>query len=336
MYFHKINFLSVLFLFLFSGFAGAQNEEEVLFTVNNTPVTIGEFKYIYAKTNGANANFTKASLQEYLDLYTKFKLKVEEAKAQKIGNLPDIKEELLGYRRQLSDAYILNKEVTGKLVRELYDRSLEDIDISHILYTISDSAPKDDSLSANRFLMDLYAKLKNGADFEEFARNYSLDRSSKTNSGHIGFINVPFPNGFYDLETAAYSMSPGDISLPIYTPAGLHLLKVNARRPARGEIEGAHILIRKSGEGENPFTPKNKIDSIYSLLNSGSSFETLATTFSEDDKTASKGGYIGVFGINKFEQAFEDAIYKLEKDGEYSQPVQTNLGWHIIKRISRK
>lgn len=336
MYFHKINFLSVLFLFLFSGFASAQNEEEVLFTVNNNPVTVGEFKYIYAKTNGANANFTKASLQEYLDLYTKFKLKVEEAKAQKIGNLPDIKEELLGYRRQLSDAYILNKEVTGKLVRELYDRSLEDVDISHILYTISDSAPKDDSLSANRFLMDLYAKLKNGADFEEFARNYSLDRSSKTNSGHIGFINVPFPNGFYDLETAAYSMAPGDISLPIYTPAGLHLLKVNARRPARGEIEGAHILIRKSDEGQNPFTPKNKIDSIYALLKSGSSFETLATTFSEDDKTASKGGYIGVFGINKFEQAFEDAIYKLEKDGDYSQPVQTNLGWHIIKRISRK
>ena len=154
MYFHKINFLSVLFLFLFSGFASAQNEEEVLFTINNNPVTVGEFKYIYAKTNGANANFTKASLQEYLDLYTKFKLKVEEAKAQKIGNLPDIKEELLGYRRQLSDAYILNKEVTGRLIRELYDRSLEDIDISHILYTISESAPKDDSLSANRFLMD--------------------------------------------------------------------------------------------------------------------------------------------------------------------------------------
>jgi peptidyl-prolyl cis-trans isomerase SurA len=230
----------------------------------------------------------------------------------------------------------LNKEVTGKLVRELYDRSQEDIDISHILYTISDSTPKDDSLSANRFLMDLYAKLKNGADFEEFARNYSLDRSSKTNSGHIGFINVPFPNGFYDLETAAYTMSPGDISLPIYSPAGLHLLKVNARRPARGEIEGAHILIRKSGEGENPFTPKNKIDSLYGLLQSGSSFEKLAATYSEDDKTANKGGYIGVFGINKYEQAFEDAIFNLEKDGQYSQPIQTNLGWHIVKRISRK
>jgi len=336
MYLIRIILFPVICFILFPHFAKAQNDEDVLFTVNNNPVTVGEFKYIYTKTNGANAVFTKTSLQEYLDLYIKFKLKVEEAKTLRIGNLPDIKEELLGYRRQLSDSYILNKEVTGKLVRELYDRSLEDIDISHILYTISDSTPKDDSLSANRFLMDLYAKLKNGADFEEFARNYSLDRSSKTNSGHIGFINVPFPNGFYNLETAAYAMSPGDISLPIYTPAGLHLLKVNARRPARGEIEGAHILIRKSGEGENPFTPKNKIDSIYGLLQSGSSFETLAATYSEDDKTANKGGYIGVFGINKYEQAFEDAIFNLEKDGEYSQPVQTNLGWHIVKRISRK
>ncbi|MEY3323532.1 MAG: hypothetical protein RLZZ417_3115 [Bacteroidota bacterium] len=336
MYFHKIILLPVLCLILSSHFVNAQSEEDILFTVNNNPVTVGEFKYIYSKTNGANANFSKSSLQEYLDLYVKFKLKVQEAKALKVDYLPDIKEELLGYRRQLSDSYILNKEVTGRLVRELYDRSLEDIDISHILYTISESTPKDDSISANKFLMDLYVKLINGADFEEFARNYSLDRSSKTNSGHIGFINVPFPNGFYDLENAAYTMSPGEISKPIYTPAGLHLLKVNARRPARGEIEGAHILIRKSGEGENPFTPKNKIDSIYGLLQSGESFEKLAITYSEDDKTASKGGYIGVFGINKYEQAFEDAIYKIEKDGEYSQPVQTNLGWHIVKRISRK
>jgi peptidyl-prolyl cis-trans isomerase SurA len=336
MYFHKIILLPVLCLILSSHFVNAQSEEDILFTVNNNPVTVGEFKYIYSKTNGANANFSKSSLQEYLDLYIKFKLKVQEAKALKVDYLPDIKEELLGYRRQLSDSYILNKEVTGRLVRELYDRSLEDIDISHILYTISESTPKDESISANKFLMDLYVKLINGADFEEFARNYSLDRSSKTNSGHIGFINVPFPNGFYDLENAAYTMSPGEISKPIYTPAGLHLLKVNARRPARGEIEGAHILIRKSGEGENPFTPKNKIDSIYGLLQSGESFEKLAITYSEDDKTASKGGYIGVFGINKYEQAFEDAIYKIEKDGEYSQPVQTNLGWHIVKRISRK
>lgn len=336
MCFRKVILFPIFFLVLSFHFVNAQNDSDVLFTVNNNPVTVSEFKYIYSKTNGANANFTKSSLQEYLDLYIKFKLKVEEAKALRIGNLPDIKEELLGYRRQLSDSYILNKEVTGRLVRELYDRSLEDIDISHILYTISDATPKEDSISANKFLMDLYMKLKSGADFEEFARNYSLDRSSKTNSGHIGFINVPFPNGFYDLENAAYSMSPGDISLPIYTPAGLHLLKVNARRPARGEIEGAHILIRKSGDGENPFTPKNKIDSIYSLLQSGSSFEILATTYSEDDKTANKGGYIGVFGINKYEQAFEEAIYKIEKDGEYSQPIQTNLGWHIVKRISRK
>jgi len=336
MYFRKNILLPVLCLILFSHFVNAQSDEDILFTVNNNPVTVGEFKYIYSKTNGANANFSKASLQEYLDLYIKFKLKVQEAKALKIDYLPDIKEELLSYRRQLSDSYILNKEVTGRLVRELYDRSLEDVDISHILYTISDSTPKDDSISANKFLMDLYIKLKDGADFEEFARNYSLDRSSKTNSGHIGFINVPFPNGFYDLENAAYAMSPGDISKPIYTPAGLHLLKVNARRPARGEIEGAHILIRKSGEGENPFTPKNKIDSIYGLLLGGESFEKLATIYSEDDKTASKGGYIGVFGINKYEEAFEDAIYKLEKDGDYSQPVQTNLGWHIVKRISKK
>jgi peptidyl-prolyl cis-trans isomerase SurA len=336
MFFNRIILFPAFLLTLSLSMVSAQNDEDILFTVNNQSVAVGEFKYIYSKTNGTNANFSKTSLQEYLDLYIKFKLKVEEAKSLNIGELPDIKEELTGYRRQLSDSYILNKEVTGRLVKELYDRSQEDIDISHILYTISEYAPKEDSLSADRFLMDLYMKLRDGADFEEFARNYSLDRSSKTNSGRIGFINVPFPNGFYDLENAAYNMSPGEISKPIYSPAGLHLLKVNARRPARGEMEGAHILIRKSGEGENPFKPKNKIDSIYGLLQSGSSFETLAATYSEDDKTAGKGGYIGVFGINKYEQVFEDALHNIEKDGAYSQPIQTNLGWHIVKRISKK
>jgi len=333
----KYRFLLLLLCTLASvSLLRSQDDATILFYVAGKPVTVGEFRYIYTKTNGAEATFSRASLQEYLDLYIKFKLKVAEAKTLRIEQLAEVREELVGYRRQLSDSYILNREVTGKLVRELFDRSREDVDISHILYPLSGESFQEDSVGGTAFLADLYLKLQAGADFEDFARNYSLDRSSKTNSGHIGFINVPFPNGFYDLETAAYAMAPGEIRGPIVTPAGLHLLKVNARRPARGEVEGAHILLRKAGEGENPFTSKTRIDSIHSLLQSGQSFEKLAMALSEDDKTASKGGYIGVFGINRFEESFEEAIFNLEKDGDYSAPVQTNLGWHILKRISRK
>lgn len=323
-------FLFFVALFL-PTMAHAQKDDPVLFSVKNTPVNVSEFLYIYSKTNRDKADFSKASLEEYLDLYTKFKLKVQRAKDMQLDTIPALQKELAGYRKQLADSYLLDKEVTEKLIREAYERSLKDISVSHIMVGIKKNATPQDTALAYRRIMSVKSKLDGGMNFADAAKSLSDDGSAKTNGGNIGYFTSPFPNGFYDFESAAYSLKKGQHSNPVRTGLGYHIIKVNDVRPARGEMEAGHILIRHKAQ-----KPKKTIDSIYSLLQGGQGFEDLAKIYSGDKATAAKGGYVGFFGISKYEKAFEDAAFGLTKDGEYTKPIKTLAGWHIIKRMTRK
>ncbi len=330
-FFATIVFISILV----SSYA---QKDPVLFSVEDTPVNLSEFEYIYSKTNGKKADFSRASLQEYLDLYKKFKLKVKRAKDMQLDTIPSLQQELAGYRQQLANSYLTDKEVTDRLVKELYDRSQKDVDMSHIMVKINglpNPSPSDTLIAYNK-AMDLMKKINAGASFEEIAKTSSIDPSAKTNGGRLGFLTAPLPKGFYNLETAIYSLKKGKMSGPVRTDAGYHIVKVHGSRVARGEVEAGHILIRTSGKTDQDLKTKNLIDSLYKALTAGADFETLAKTHSQDKATASKGGYIGFFGINRYDRAFEDAAFKLSKDGEFSQPVKSKVGWHIVRRVSKK
>ena len=327
--------LVLLFGLFFVAFSlNAQDVDPVLFTVEGTPIHVSEFKYIYTKTNRENADFSRASLEEYLELYTKFKLKVQLAKEMQLDTIKQLQEELEGYRRQLADSYLINKEVTQKLVKEVYERGKEDIDFSHILVKVEENAAPEDTLRLFNVAKSIKEKIDKGADFKQMVTDYSADNTTKENGGKVGYVNVLFPNGLYDVESAVYNLSEGEVGGPVRSPLGYHILKVNDRRPARGEMEVAHILIRKK-KNSNEDT-KAKIDDVYKLLQEGKTFETLVTQFSEDKKTNINKGYIGFFGINQYQKTFEEAAFGLAEDGAISKPVETKAGWHIIKRISKR
>lgn len=312
----------------------SKEEDPILFTVNGEPVRVSEFTYIYTKTNGPRANFSKQSLDEYLELYQRFKLKVQKAKAMRLDTIPALKTELEGYRRQLADSYLIDREVTERLVEEAYKYTLEDVDISHILVLIPGDGQ--DTMRSFVKITDAKSMLEMGEPFDSVAVKYSEDKSARTNFGHVGYVTALFPKGLYKMEKAAYTAPIGRLVGPIRTGAGYHLLIVHGRRPARGEVECAHILVRKSTETGVLKDAKGRIDSIYQALEAGTSFEELARVTSEDKRTNLKGGHIGVFGINRFERPFEDAAFNLEKEGTYSKPFETTAGWHIIKLISKR
>ncbi|MDX1943209.1 MAG: peptidylprolyl isomerase [Saprospiraceae bacterium] len=318
--------------------AQLKQDDPVLFTVDNTPVHLSEFKYIYTKTNGQTADFSKKSLQEYLDLYVKFKLKVQKAKEMRLDTIPSLQTELAGYRKQLADSYLIDREVTDKLLKELYARIQQDIDVSHILVTIGtpNTVPTPaDTLAAYNKIMEIKKRLDKGEDFASVAREASEDPSAKDNGGNIGWLVAPLPNTFYDFENAIYTLAIGKASAPIRTRLGYHLLNVNQRRPARGEIEVAHILAR--AVNGNFDAAKTKIDAIYAELEMpGANFEQVATEKSDDEITKARGGYLGIFGIGRYERGFEDAAFAIEKDGQFSPPIRTSIGWHIIKRITKR
>lgn len=326
---------AALLVFGASCMAFAQDSDPVLFTVQNTPVRVSEFRYIYSKTNQDKADFSKASLDEYLDLYIKFKLKVQKAREMRLDTVEALRTELEGYRRQLANSYLIDREVTDKLIRETHERMLQDVDISHIFVAADRNAKAADTLAAYNRAMDILKMVQApGADFSKIAAEKSEDKSAKENSGNLGFVTAMFPDGFYLMEKAVYAAKPGAVLGPVRSNSGYHIVKVNAFRPARGEVEVAQILLRKGDSEEKNVLLKRRADSIYNALQGGGAWDELCAKYSDDKTTSTKGGYIGFFGINRYQRNFEDAAFGLAKDGEFTRPVETSIGWHIIKRIS--
>lgn len=305
-------------------------KDTILFSVGSTPVTTSEFRYIYGKTNGEKATYTKKSLEEYLDLYIKFKLKVQKSKDLQLDTIPNLKRELEGYRRQLASTYLLDKEVLNDLVDEAYERLQEDVSISHIFIASSG----DDAKDRKRAEQIKERIIRGKQTFEEAAKEFSEDKPTATEGGFLGYITAFSLKSFYEIENAAYNMAPGDVSEPIRSKYGFHIVKVNDKRPARGEVETAHIMVQVKNKDDEARV-QQLIRKIHKELEGGADFAATAKKYSEDRSTAPKGGNLGVIKINQYEPAFENAVFGLKNDGDFSLPFRSSVGWHIVKRVRK-
>jgi peptidyl-prolyl cis-trans isomerase SurA len=314
----------------------AQNEPAVM-EIDGKPVTKSEFLQIYLKNNN-DPKFDKVSMDEYMELFKKFKLKVAEAESLGYDTIPKLKKELEGYRKTLATPYLVDNETNNKLVEEAYRRSKTEIKASHILVKVDESASPADSLRAYNKIMALRKRLENGEDFATIAKSKggSDDPSAQQNGGDLGYFTafqMVFP-----FEEAAYNTPVGKISNPIRTRFGYHLIKVLNTRPARGTIKAAHIMVAVSktdsiGEIE---AARKKINEIYIKAIAGENFDDLASNFSDDPGSNGKGGVLPTFGsgsTTRMVPEFEDAAFDLKNIGDISKPIQTNYGFHIIKKL---
>lgn len=327
-----------LFLGLLLGLtfiAKAQNNpKEVLFTIDDKPYYTDEFIRVYNKNLDLVKDESQKDLTQYLELYVGYKLKV--AKANKIGlqNNVQYQNELKSYRTQLSKNYTSDSKVTSALVKEGYDRMQKEINASHILIMVDENASPEDTLAAYKKIMDIRQKAINGEDFGKLAEQYSQDPSAKENKGNLGFF-TSF-RMVYAFETAAYHTDLGEISKPVRTRFGYHLIKVNDIRDNRGEVAVAHIMLMNPKEGEDSEKAKNKIEEIYKKLQQGERFEELAKQFSEDKSSATKGGTLNRFGSGQLSsEEFEAVAFSLTKENPLSKPFQSQFGWHIVKLIDK-
>ena len=325
----------IILLSLMSVLMIGQNDP-ILFTVDDSEVRLSEFNYIYSKNNGDKADYSKESIEEYLELYTNFKLKVAEARAKKIDTLPSYKDELAGYRRQLADSYIVDKELSKRIAQEAYERMKSDISFSHIQVNLPPNASPAKEKLARQKIENAKAALESGTSFEEVVKTYSEDERSKSRDGKVGYITAILPNGYYDLESAIYETTIGRRSDIVRSSLGFHIVRVEDIRPARGTIEVAQILIRKKFKGVNNPNAKQEAEEVYNSLKNGASFKSMVIQKSQDNNTKNKGGLLPEFGISKYEKAFEDAAFSLKKDGDISKPIESSLGYHIIKRVKKK
>ncbi len=308
-------------------------KDPTLMTINGNPVTLSEFEYIYNKNNSNNV-LDKKSLDEYVDLFINFKLKVEEAKAQGIDTTQSFITELKGYRDQLTKPYLTDAKAEEAMLKATYDRLKEDLEVSHILIRVDENAPAEDTLKAWNKVQEALQRLKT-EDFAEVAKEMSEDESAKDNGGYIGWIT-----GFqtiYPFETKAYNTPVGSISSPVRTIFGYHIIKVADRRNSMGEVLVQHIM-KFTSKGEDALNEKAKqqIDSIYQLVLDGKDFGKLAEANSDDRGSAAQNGELPWFGTRRMVAEFEQAAFALNNKGDVSEPILSPYGWHIIKLIDKK
>lgn len=307
----------------------------VVFSIGGDVVTAEEFIYLYNKNHqNKEKDFTQQKIQEYLSLFINFKLKVHEAKKRGMDTTAAFVKEYNSYRDELRKPYLPDARLTDSLMRLTYERLKEEVKASHILIKLKPDASPADTLSAYTRIIDLRNKILQGEDFGKAAQAFSEDESAKVNQGSLGYFTSL--QMVYPFETAAYQTPVGQVSLPVRTRYGYHIVKVFDRRPARGEVEVAHIMVRNSDE-KNAEQAKNTIFTVYEQLQAGVKWEELCKQYSEDPATKDSGGKLRPFGTGGMAGVpeFERIAFQLEKAGEISDPFQTQYGWHVI-RLEKK
>jgi peptidyl-prolyl cis-trans isomerase SurA len=325
--------LIICTLSFFQGFT--QNNDPVLLKIDEKEITRSEFETIFKKNN-RDSVFTKEDLDEYAQLFINFKLKVAEAEEMGMDTLPQFTRELQGYRDQLAAPYLIDKATTDSLLMEAYNRSLIEVKASHILIRMLPDPSPEDTLSAWRKIMEIKKEVERKPEsFADVAAQRSEDPSAKTNGGDLGYFSAL--QMVYPFESAVYRAEVGEIAGPVRTKFGYHIIKVDDKRPARGEVRVAHIMIRseESDPEEVKEGHRKRADEVYQKLAEGESFEELAKKYSDDRSSASKGGELPPFKSGKMVAEFEEAAFAIETPGEIVGPVKSPYGWHIIKLIQK-
>ncbi len=326
-------FASLMVLVLASNTMMAQQSEPVLMKINGKNIPLSEFEYIYNKNNSNNV-VDKKSLDEYVDLFVNFKLKVEEAITQGLDTTQSFKSELGMYRNQLAEQYLLDSKATDRLVKEAYDRKAEEVEVSHILVRIAESGTSADTLQAYNKALAIWKRAQK-EDFEVLAREVSEDPSVTQNGGYVGWISAMRTP--YSFENMAYSTPAGQVSKPVRTFIGYHIIRVEDRRQSPGEVKVSHILLMNDREHpENNASVKLRADSIYQRILAGDDFGELAVKLSQDPGSARQNGELPWFGSGQMIPEFEKAAFALKKNGDVSLPVESQFGWHIIKLTDKK
>lgn len=300
-------------------------QDPIIMTINGEDVSLSEFEYIWNKNN-SNQTADSTSLDEYIDMFVTFKLKVAAGKEAGLDTMESFKNELAGYRAQLTPQYLKDEQMEKALQEEAYQLMQTYVDASHILLPV-----KDDEKAVYQQAMEIRQAILNGASFEEMAKEHSAD-NSRNQGGYLG--NTLSSRYIYPFAKAAIQLKDGEISMPVRTQFGYHIIKLHGKKQAYGQYLSGHILkaANASATEEAKAKAKEEIFDIYRELQAGRTFEEMANSYRNDDRyVVGKDGKYPLLRGGSLPIEYEDAVFAL-KDGEYSRPFQTAYGWHIVKR----
>lgn len=305
--------------------ANAQLEDKTLFKIDDDSYKVGSFlKSFYKNTNLTSS--PKETIENHLERYIDFQLKLKSAYELKLDTMPSFQKEFKKQYDQIADSYISNGDVTEAMLREAYERTKTEVRASHIILQLPEH--ENDTSEVYQKALMIKKRIDGGESFENLANKFSEDSSSKY-GGDLNWFNTF--TMVYEFEDAAYKLEVGEVSMPVRTKFGYHIIKKTDERPTKGKTKTAHIFLRDSDSVQNAEDLLNK---IYKRLEQGEDFHELAKKYSQDKNSASSGGYISPFslgGLNS--KVYENETYELKNIGDYSKPFKSKFGWHIIKLV---
>jgi peptidyl-prolyl cis-trans isomerase SurA len=299
-------------------------------SVGSKNITADEFARYYEKQG--QGSLVDSTLADFI----LFKLKVADALNEKLDTTKSFKTTVKAYRDQLASGYLIDQKTKEDLILEEYDRLMTELHVWHILVQCQSNASPADTMEAWGTATKIRDRIIKGELFETVAKASSDDPTVKSNGGDLGYITafqttMPF-------ENAAYSLPIGELSNPVRSAEGYHIIKVTDKRPAQGSVLVQHIMksLPVGYTGEEDKEVEAEINAIYDKLKNGESFDELARTESDHSVSASNGGRLDWFSAGETIKEFAEAAFALTEKGDFSKPVKTPAGWHIIKLIDKK
>jgi len=310
-----------------------------LITIGNEEIFAEEFLYMLSKNRNFDKPEERLSPEEFDEnfmLFVNYKLKVKEAENLGLDKTDEFYQEYEVFKEDLTQPFLIKNSLQEGELMKAYSRMKEVVKASHILLQFPPNASQADTISVLRMAQKLKNDAENGADFNELAFEHSDDPSARDNKGSLGYFTAlqmvsPF-------EDAAFSLQIGQISDPVLTNFGYHIIRLEDRKPNPGEIRVSHILVRT--QGNDPVSEERalrKVGEIYSELQKPESiWEEICQLYSEDPGTKNSGGSLPFIGLGAVIPEFERVAFSLTEEGEISPPVRTPYGYHIIRLEEKK
>ncbi len=338
----KKNIVLALLIFAISGCAFLKNiglveEKEYVAKVGKEIITLDEFEKSFAKNNGGIAKAKEKSFEDrknYLDLLVKFRLKVLDAKSQKLDKDPNIQKEIKDYYTTLALSYLTKREVVDPGLRQLYERRKEEIRARHILIETPGGIHGDlsgDTTFAYKRAKSAIEKLNSGVPWDSVALEYSDDPSVIFNRGDLYYFTagmmVP------EFEDACYSMKIGERTQePVRTKFGYHIIEVLDRKPRVEMVRISHLgkKVDRKATPEDTLKLYNEMKAVLDSLRQGYDFGELAKRHSDDKFSNERNGDAGYYGRGQAYREIDEFIFNA-KVGDISDIIRTRWGYHIVK-----
>lgn len=344
---NRIKVLALVLAMLPMAVSAQSWKSKTMMTIGDRDITAGEFMGIYEKNNVMGEVLDKKTVDEYLDLFVDFKLKVIEAESLGMDTITKFKKEFKSYRTQLAKPYFSNDEINEKLMEEAYERMQWDINAAHILVKCDAHAVPADTLKAYQKAMKIRERIIKGEDFNAVAREVSDDpsardmkeipgkrRAMKGNGGELGYFSAF--DMVYPFESGAYNTKEGEISMPVRSSFGYHIIKVNSKTPACGIVNAAHIFLQvdENDPTKTDSLVAEKARNVYKEIEAdGKNWNVVVNKYTDDRGTVVNNGKLSPFRVSQIVPEFITVVKSLQPR-EFSEPVKTNYGYHIIRLIS--